>query len=234
MSGASIDRCLAPAKAREAILRKTTIKPYPRLRSSITIRKAGDKVDAETGFFEGDTVAHCGLTLKGEFTRTLKPTDVHSGWVVTMSVRKNAHVHIRASLRASVATVPLAVINLDFDSWNESLNYDVVGWASTLGIYFTRSRPYKKNDQVMIESKNNHLVRKYGFDNEYDTRLKYLSPTKKPIGFGCDQDFKDSYSKWRKGKPISSTLLTSPAPCPMCAKESESKYSKPQQFSGHI
>jgi hypothetical protein len=28
-------------------------------------------VEAEPGFFEGDTVAHCGPTLKGEFARTL-------------------------------------------------------------------------------------------------------------------------------------------------------------------
>ncbi len=36
-------------------------------------------------------------------------------------------------------------------------------------IFFTRSRPYKKNDQATIESKNNHLVRKYAFYYRYDT-----------------------------------------------------------------
>lgn len=29
------------------------------LRISITIRRAGDKVDVEPGFFEGGTAAHC-------------------------------------------------------------------------------------------------------------------------------------------------------------------------------
>jgi hypothetical protein len=206
MSGASIDRYLAPAKARDAIRGKTTTttKPSPLLRSSITIRKAGDEVEAEPGFFEGDTVTHCGPTLKGEFARTLNLTDVHTGWVVTTSVRNNAHVHILAALQASVAAVPFAVSGLDFDNGSEFLNYDVIGWASTLGIYFTRSRPYKKNDQATIESKNNHVVRKYGFYYRYDTRsellalnrlwrlvndrLNYLTPTKKPIGFGSDRN----------------------------------------------
>lgn len=71
-------------------------------------------------------------------------------------------------------------------------------------IFFTRSRPYKKNDQATIESKNNHLVRKYGFYYRYDTdaerqllnrlwrlvddRLNYLTPTKKPVGFGSSRD----------------------------------------------
>ena len=74
MSAASIDRYLKGA---------STTKPSPLLRSSIKIRKAGDEVEAEPGFFEGDTVAHCGPTLKGEFARTLNLTDVHTGWVFT-------------------------------------------------------------------------------------------------------------------------------------------------------
>src|SRR5665811_495559 len=81
MSAASIDRYLAGAKATDQIKGVSTTKPSPLLRSSIKIRKAGDEVEAEPGFFEGDTVAHCGPTLKGEFARTLNLTDVHTGWV---------------------------------------------------------------------------------------------------------------------------------------------------------
>ncbi len=79
MSAASIDRYLAPAKAKDVIRGVSTTKPSPLLRSSIKIRKASDEVEAEPGFFEGDTVAHCGPTLKGEFARTLNLTDVHTG-----------------------------------------------------------------------------------------------------------------------------------------------------------
>ena len=55
-----------------------------------------------------------------------------------------------------------------------------------------------------MESKNNHLVRKYGFYYRYDTaeeravlnrlwplvndRLNYLTPTIKPIGYSCSVD----------------------------------------------
>ena len=94
MSAASIDRYLKGAKATDQIRGVSTTKPSPLLRSSIKIRKAGDEVEAEPGFFEGDTVAHCGPTLKGEFARTLNLTDVHTGWVFTRTVRNNAHVHI--------------------------------------------------------------------------------------------------------------------------------------------
>jgi hypothetical protein len=75
MSSATIDRYLRGAKARDQITGKSTTKSSPLLRSSIKIRKATDEVEAAAGFFEGDTVAHCGPTLKGEFARTLNLTD---------------------------------------------------------------------------------------------------------------------------------------------------------------
>jgi tartrate dehydratase beta subunit/fumarate hydratase class I family protein len=115
MSAASIDRYLKPAKATDQLRGKSTTKPSPLLRSSIKIRKAGDEVEAEPGFFEGDTVAHCGPTLKGEFARTLNLTDVHTGWVFTRTVRNNAHTHILGALKAGVEEVPFAVTGLDFD-----------------------------------------------------------------------------------------------------------------------
>ena len=203
MSPASIDRYLKPAKATDQIRGVSTTKASPLLRSSIAIRRAGDEVEAEPGFFEGDTVAHCGPTLKGEFARTLNLTDVHTGWVFTRTVRNNAHVHILGALKAGVEQIPFEVTGLDFDNGSEFLNKDVIKWAGDMEIFFTRSRPYKKNDQATIESKNNHLVRKYGFYYRYDTdaelrllnrlwrlvndRFNYLTPTKKPVGFGADR-----------------------------------------------
>jgi hypothetical protein len=204
MSAASIDRYLKTAKAKDQISGVSTTKPSPLLRNSIKVRKAGDEVEDEPGFFEGDTVAHCGPTLKGEFARTVNLTDVHTGWVFTRTVRNNANTHILAGLKAGVHEIPYAVTGLDFDNGTEFLNKAVIKWAAEMEIFFTRSRPYKKNDQATIESKNNHLVRKYGFYYRYDTdeeravlnrlwrlvndRLNYLTPTIKPIGYGCGRD----------------------------------------------
>ena len=204
MSPASIDRYLAPAKAKDQIKGKSTTKPSPLLRSSVKIRKATDEIEAAPGFFEGDTVAHCGPTLKGEFARSLNLTCVHTGWTFTRTVRNNAHTHILAGLKTAVEQVPFEVIGLDFDNGTEFLNKDVIAWAGAQQIFFTRSRPYKKNDQATIESKNNHLVRKYAFYYRYDIpeeravlnrlwplvndRLNYLTPTIKPIGYASTSD----------------------------------------------
>jgi hypothetical protein len=175
MSAASIDRYLKPVKAADQIKGVSTTKPPPLLRSSAKIRKAGDEIADEPGFFEGDIVAHCGPTLKGEFARTVNLTDVHTGWVFTRTVCNNAHVHILDTLKTAVQQVPFEVVAL---------------------------RPYKKHDQATIESKNNHLVRKYAFYYRYDTeaerqalnrlwrlvddRFNFLIPTKRPTGFSTD------------------------------------------------
>lgn len=96
--------------------------------------------------------------------------------------------------------IPFAVTGLGFDNGGEFLNRAVINWAAERDIYFTRSRPYRRNDQATIESKNNHLVRRYAFYFRYDTdeerhalnrlwklvndRLNYLTPTIKPVGWG--------------------------------------------------
>lgn len=203
MSPATIDRYLAPARAKDPLRGITTTTPGPLLRNSITIRKAGDEIEAVPGFFEGDTVAHCGPVLKGEFARTLDMTDMHIGWTYTRSIRNNAHLHLRDALDRFIADTPFEVTGVDFDNGSEFINYDVIGWAAELDIYFTRSRPYKKNDQATVESKNNQIVRRYGFYWQYDTqtqlrllnelwqfvndRHNFLTPTKKPIGWDTDR-----------------------------------------------
>src|SRR5690625_3821517 len=119
MSPPTIDRYLAPARAKDPIRGISTTKPSPLLRTSIKIRKAGDEVEAEPGFFEVDTVAHCGPTGKGEFARTVNLTCVHTGWVHTSSVRNNAHELVwtqdrkSTRLNSSHVAISYAVFCLD-------------------------------------------------------------------------------------------------------------------------
>ena len=202
MSAATIDRYLAPTRAKDPLRGISTTAPSPLLRTSIQVRQAGDEVEDTPGFFEGDTVAHCGPTLKGEFARTINLTDMLTGWVYTRSMRNNAHVHIRQAMDTALEQIPYEVTGADFDNGSEFINHDMIEWAACRDIYFTRSRPYKKNDQATIESKNNHLVRRYAYYWRYDTqralsllnelwplvndRMNYLTPTRKPIEWATD------------------------------------------------
>jgi hypothetical protein len=203
MSASTIDRYLAPAKARDPLRGKSATRPGTMLRNSITVRKASDEAEDEPGFFEVDTVAHCGPTLKGEFARSVNFTDVRTGWVFTVAIRNNARVHMLAALDAAQRAVPYPLAGLDCDNGSEFINHEVVEWAAQRDLFFTRSRPYRKNDQATVESKNNHLVRRYGMYWRYDTaperevlnrlwrlvndRLNYFTPTRKPVGWSTDR-----------------------------------------------
>lgn len=202
MSAATIDRYLKAERDRLRLKGIATTKPGALLRSSITVRQAGDEVEEEPGFFETDTVAHCGPTLKGEFARTLTLTDVLSGWVHLEVLRNNAQVHLLAGLDRAAAAIPYGIAGLDCDNGSEFINHEVMHWAADRLIFFTRGRPYQKNDQATVESKNNHAVRKFGFHYRYDTaaerailaalwevvclKLNYFTATKKPTGWSQD------------------------------------------------
>lgn len=96
------------------------------------------------------------------------------------------------------------MVIFDSDCGSEFINYEVAGWLQTRDIAQTRSRPYQKNDQAHVESKNNHVVRKHAFYWRYDTpaelallnqlwdcvslRLNLFTPTRKAIGHTTTAD----------------------------------------------
>ena len=199
MSAATVDRYLAPARAAFELRGRSATRPGLLLRNSITIRKAGDELEDVPGMLECDTVAHCGPTLQGEFARTLTMTDMSTGWTECGSIRNNASKWILEAVEVLREEFPFPVTGFDSDNGSEFINHDVADWLQKEDIAFTRSRPYKKNDQATVESKNNHVVRKHAFYWRYDTteerellnrlwrlvslRMNFFTPTKKPIGY---------------------------------------------------
>lgn len=199
MSAATADRYLKPARDRMRIKGISTTKPSPLLRNSIAIRTCADEAPKSPGVIEADTVAHCGPTLIGEFVRTLTMTDVVTGWTENASIRNNASKWIVAGIEELQQWFPFAMVSFDSDCGGEFINHDVAGWLQARDIAQTRSRPYQKNDQAHVESKNNHVVRKHAFYWRYDTgqelellnelwrlvslRLNFFTPTKKAVGY---------------------------------------------------
>jgi hypothetical protein len=204
MSAATADRYLKPARDRMRIRGISTTKPSPLLRNSIAIRTCADEAPERPGVIEADTVAHCGPTLIGEFARTLTMTDVVTGWTENCSIRNNAAKWILAGIGELQQWFPFAMIVFDSDCGSEFINHEVAGWLQARDIAQTRSRPYQKNDQAHVESKNNHVVRKHAFYWRYDTaeelellgrlwrlvslRLNFFTPTRKAVGYTTTAD----------------------------------------------
>ncbi len=200
MSAATIDRYLGPARGRGVLHKVAATTPPPAvLRNSISLSKAGDKPPTIPGVVEADTVAHCGPTLVGEFARTLTMTDMVTGWTENASIRNNASKWIVQAVGDLQHMFPFPLRVFDSDNGSEFINHDVADWLQERDIAQTRSRPYRKNDQATVESKNNHVVRKHAFYWRYDTseelallnelwrlvslRLNFFTPTKKPTGY---------------------------------------------------
>ncbi len=202
MSAATIDRYLAPARQRMKLCGISTTKPSPLLRNSIGLSKVGDAPPTTPGVIEADTVAHCGPTFIGEFARTLTMTDLVTGWTENASIRNNASKWILQAVGDLQNKFPFPLVVFDSDNGSEFINHDVADWLQERDIAQTRSRPYKKNDQATVESKNNHVVRKHAFYWRYDQateldllnelwplvslRLNFFTPTKKPTGYATD------------------------------------------------
>jgi 5S rRNA maturation endonuclease (ribonuclease M5) len=199
MSAATVDRYLKPARDRMRVKGISTTKPSPLLRNSISIRTCAEEAPDAPGVIEADTVAHCGPTLIGEFARTLTMTDLVTGWTENCSIRNNASKWILAGIEQLQERFPFPLVIFDSDSGGEFINHEVAAWLQARDIEQTRSRPYQKNDQAHVESKNNHVVRKHAFYWRYDTpeelellnrlwqlvslRLNFFTPTKKPVGY---------------------------------------------------
>lgn len=114
MSAATIDRHLKHFKDAGKLKGAAAAKPGPLLRSLIRVRKAGDKIELRPKFFEIDTVAHCGPTLKGKFVRTMNMTDVFIGWTFTTRIRNNSSQHIITGLNQAIDAPPIPMKGVDF------------------------------------------------------------------------------------------------------------------------
>ena len=165
ISAASIDRLLAPTrKALAEHLRglSGTTPATEWLRSLVPVRTHHHDVD-RPGSFEGDTVAHCGATIAGEFFWTLTTTDRNEGWTECASVWSKLAVGVKAALIGIERRLPFPLTANDRDNGTEFINYGLQQHFHnhTPPIHFTRSRPYEKNDQAYVEQKNFSVVRQF-------------------------------------------------------------------------
>lgn len=159
VSAATMDRLLFEAR-RAAGGRRRRPKTLPAVRRSIPVRTFGDWDEPIPGFFEADLVAHCGESMTGSFAHTLVLTDVATGWTecLALLVRESSLVvhaleHVRAAL-------PFPLRGIDTDNGTEFVNEVLLAFCQAHGIAFTRSRPYRKNDQAWVEQKNGAVVRR--------------------------------------------------------------------------
>jgi hypothetical protein len=169
ISPATIDRMLAPARKRYQLRARSQTKPGTLLKHQIPIRTFSDWDDLRPGFVEIDLVSHEGGNARGDYTYTLDATDVWSGWTETEAVRNRSERMVFAGLEKALARFPFAICGIDSDNGGEFINNHLLRYCNEHEITFTRSRPYRKNDNCFVEQKNYSVVRRAVGYRRYDT-----------------------------------------------------------------
>lgn len=169
MSAATIDRKLAPERAKMLPRGRSHTKPGSLLKSQIPIRTWAEWDDAVPGFVEIDLVGHEGGNASGEFCFTLTVTDIATGWTVNRSVRNKAAKWVFEALEHVTEVFPFPIIGIDSDNGSEFINEHLLKYCTEHQITFTRSRPGNKNDGAHVEQKNWARVRELVGYLRYDT-----------------------------------------------------------------
>jgi hypothetical protein len=165
MSAATIDRLLAEPRERVTGTRRRKGVGATILRRSIPIRTFGDWKNPEPGYMEADFVAHCGGSMAGSVVHTLVLTDIATGWTECVPLIARDQALIVEALERIRRTLPFPLRGFDTDNDGAFINQTVHSYCRQTGLEFTRSRPYRKNDQAWVEQKNGAVVRKLaGYD----------------------------------------------------------------------
>lgn len=169
MSPATIDRMLATHRYRRERGRPAA-KPGTLLKARVPVRTFADWEDVGPGFLEVDLVAHCGETTAGEYLHTLNAVDVATLWCEPVAVLNRSQETVRKAIQRIRERLPFPLRGIDSDNDSAFLNAHLYTYCQKEGIQFTRSRPYKKNDQAYVEGKNWCVVRQLVGYRRYESR----------------------------------------------------------------
>jgi hypothetical protein len=158
MSAATIDRKLHRYKQQPGRGLSTT-KPGTLLKQSIPIRTFTEWDDVQPGFVEMDLVAHCGDSNEGQYLNTLTVTDIATGWTECLLLRQRSQLAVTAAMDGLRARLPFPLLGIDSDNDSLFINGTLKRYCEANQVTFTRSRPWKKNDQAWVEQKNGAVVR---------------------------------------------------------------------------
>ena len=124
----------------------------------------------EPGHCEVDLVYHSGPSVSGEHAHTLQLVDVATGWSERIAVMGRGQKAMEAGFERILQRVPFPLLELHPDNGAEFFNAHLVRfWKErVVGVQLSRSRPYQKNDNRIVEQKNDTLVRQYFGDLRID------------------------------------------------------------------
>ena len=97
-----------------------------------------------------------------------------TGWIECLPVRQRTRQAVFEAIQTLRTRLPFPLLGLDSDNGSEFINDLLYQYCLSEKITFTRSRPYRKNDQAHVEQKNWSVVRRLiGYDR-FETKEEFL------------------------------------------------------------
>jgi hypothetical protein len=217
LSVSTCDRLLRPYRVAFRQKGLSMTRPGSMLKAQISIRTWADWSETEPGYCEMDTVHHCDNNPSGEYVHTLSVTDVLLGWTELHALKNRSENSVQGGVDSIRTRMPYPIKGLDSDGGSEFINQIMLRYCQDKRILFTRSRPYRKNDQCRIEQKNRSVVRdNVGFDRlEGEEAVKALNAFYRVLRLRVNflQPCMMLQSKERVGSKIRRHYDTAKTPC---------------------
>lgn len=172
MSSATIDRRLKHEKEVRKLNKKYSKRNSSFLLSTIPIKTSFDFDRITIGNVQVDFVESCGASASGEYVNNLSVCDIASSWWEGEAVMGKGQRRSLIALDLTRKRMPFDWIEFHPDNGTSLLNYAVCAYAVREEIKFSRSRPYRKNDNCFIEQKNSTHIRQVIGYHRYDTQIE--------------------------------------------------------------
>ena len=169
ISPRTIDEKLKHQKEVERQKRKYHQKIHPLLYQKIPVKISDEQDRTRLGSVQIDLVEHCGASVAGEYLNTLSTTDLASSWWEGEAVMGRGQVRTSEALELVGSRYPFNWQEIHSDNDKAFINWHLFKYCQERGLDFSRSRPYKKNDNYLVEQKNWTHVKKFVGYQRYDT-----------------------------------------------------------------
>ena len=165
---ATIDRKLKHQREVVHERRKYHRKNNPLIYQKIPVR-AGDWDRSLVGQVQIDLVEHCGRSASELFINSVSVVDIATGWWEGEAVMGKGQDGAFKGLTMIRERTPFDWLEIHPDNDTPFINWHLLRYAEKEGIIFSRSRPYKKNDNSFVEQKNSTHIRGVLGHLRYDT-----------------------------------------------------------------
>lgn len=115
--------------------------------------------DKPPGFGQIDTVRHSN-SASGDAVYTLNYTDTATLVVIPKAQFNKGQLATKTSMQAIKAYMPFPWLGAHPDTGTEFINHMVINWCAEEKIEYTRSRPNHSNDNMHVEERNGHVIRR--------------------------------------------------------------------------